>query len=137
MSKFLLVAMFFISGCAGLPTNVVDNTIPPTIVKLEMPKEKAMRKVSALIAKSGWKREVGDTNSDMIVADDPTVIPGWLMAFHMRYIFTFSEEANLTNVNIEGVSVMHGDNGPFVKDGRTSAAKYWEDRAAKKLSTTP
>ena len=43
------------------------------------------------------------------------------MNYNVRYIFC--DTYGKGSVNIEGVAVMHGDNGPFVKDGRTSALK--------------
>ena len=70
----------------------------------------------------------------MIVADDPAIMPGWLMNYNVRYIFTVTPTEKGSSVNIEGVAVMHGDNGPFVKDGRTSALKLNENKAAAALA---
>lgn len=134
MKKFFFAGFLFMGGCAGLPTNIVDNTIPPTIIDLTIPKEQAVASVMKLAAKQGWKIEQGRPGDAMIVADDPMVMPGWLMNYNVRYIFTVTPTENGSSVNIEGVAVMHGDNGPFVKEGRTSALKLSENKAATALT---
>lgn len=134
MKKVLIAGLLFLCGCAGLPTNIVDNSIPPTIVELTVPKDQATAAVLKLAAKQGWKIEQGRPGDNMIVADDPAIMPGWLMNYNVRYIFTVTPTEKGSSVNIEGVAVMHGDNGPFVKDGRTSALKLNENKAAAALA---
>ncbi|MBL8023915.1 MAG: hypothetical protein JNK54_06500 [Elusimicrobia bacterium] len=133
MKKFFLPVLFSIAGCAGLPTNNIDNTIPPTTLTLSMSKDKAATAIKKLVALNGWKMEQDTPGSGIIVADDPTRMPGWLFSYNVRYVFTIEQTENDTLVTIDGVAVMHGDNGPFVKKGRTSALKIQEEKVAKEL----
>lgn len=133
MKSLISVVVFLFAGCATLPTNTVDNSIPETVVSMPMGKATAFSEIVKVVAKNGWKIEEKADDKSSLIASDPTVMPGWMFSYNVRYIISLEEMAQSTDVKIEGVAIMHGDGGDFVKEGRTSALKTHEEKLAGKL----
>jgi hypothetical protein len=132
----LIVATALV-GCAGLPTNVRNSAIQPTVIELAGSVEDVRSRIIRAAALAGWTQETNDLDAGLLVYYDPTQKAGWLTSYRVRYNFFLSPiEDEMTEVHIKAVGVERFDTGESVNEGPTSALKWWEEKAAERIGAS-